>query len=146
MQWMLQMIKTCTLSHPRKYISGKKERKVTRIFFLERKRATKNSGMSSPKLLVYIDFIYFTTMQILQLNQSNLLLTPFYVHKIQFISNKLRPSSSSHGQLRELVFLFSHRGSHFLKRHSRLFVEPSKQSDLSSSIFYSNDKCVGAIT
>ena len=26
MQWMLQMIKTCTLSHPRKYISGKKER------------------------------------------------------------------------------------------------------------------------
>ena len=146
MQWMLQMIKTCTLSHPRKYISGKKERKVTRIFFLERKRATKNSGMSSPKLLVYIDFIYFTTMQILQLNQSNLLLTPFYVHKIQFISNKLRPSSSSHGQLRELVFLFSHRGSHFLKRHSRLFVEPSRQSDLYSSIFYSNDKCVGAIT
>ena len=141
MQWMLQMIKTCTLSHPRKYISGKKERKVTRIFFLERKRATKNSGMSSPKLLVYIDFIYFTTMQILQLNKSNLLLTPFYVHKIQFISNKLRPQhqSSSHGQLRELVVLFSHRGSHFLKRHSRLFAGPSGQSELSSSIFQSND-------
>ena len=31
----------------------------------------------------------------------------------------------SHGQFRELVFLFSHRGSHFLKRHTRLFVVPS---------------------
>ena len=28
-----------------------------------------------------------------QLNQSNLLLTPFYDYKMQFISNKLRPSS-----------------------------------------------------
>ena len=27
-----------------------------------RKRATKNSGMSSPRLLAYIDFIYFATM------------------------------------------------------------------------------------
>ena len=74
-------------------------------------------------------------MYVLQLNQSNLLLTPFYVHKIQFISNKLHPLSSSHGQLRELVFLFSHQGSHFLKRHTRLFVVPQGQSGLSSSVF-----------
>ena len=74
-------------------------------------------------------------MWILQLNQSNLLLTPFYVHKIQFISNKLRPLSSLHGQLRELVFLFLHRESYFLKRHTSLFVELYGQSDLSSSIF-----------
>ena len=33
---------------------------------------------------LYIDFIYSTTMQILQLNQSNLLLTPLYIHKLQF--------------------------------------------------------------
>ena len=36
MQWMLQMIKTCTPSRPQKYTSGKKERTVTRIFFLEK--------------------------------------------------------------------------------------------------------------
>ena len=40
----------------------------------------------NPKLLAYIDFIYFTTMLILQLNQSNLLFTPLYDHKLQFIS------------------------------------------------------------
>ena len=90
---------------------------------------------TNPKLLAYIDFIYFATMYILQLNQSNLLFTPFYVHKIQFISNKLHPSSSSHGHLCELVFLFLHQGSHFLKRHTRLFVVPYGQSDLSSSVF-----------
>ena len=39
--------------------------------------------------------------------QNNLLLTPLYIHKLQFISDKLRSSSSSHGQLHELVFLFS---------------------------------------
>ena len=39
-----------------------------------------------PELLPYSDLIYSTTMQICQLNQSNLLLTPFYVHKVQFIS------------------------------------------------------------
>ena len=70
-----------------------------------------------------------------------MLLTPFFVHEIQFISNKLCPSSCSHDQHRELVFLFSHRGSHFLKSQTRLFVEPYGQSDLSSSIFQSNDKC-----
>ena len=79
---------------------------------------------------MYIEFIYFTTMQKLQLNQSNLLLPPFYVHKIQFISHKLHPSSNSHGWLHELVFLFSHRGSHFLKHHTRLSIEPHGQSDL----------------
>ena len=36
MQWMSQMIETCIPSRPRKYTSGKKERKVTRIFFLEK--------------------------------------------------------------------------------------------------------------
>ena len=56
-----------------------------------------------------------STKPILQLNQSNLLLTPFYVCKIQFISNKLCPSSSSHDQLYELVFLFLHGGSHFFE-------------------------------
>ena len=64
-------------------------------------------------------------MQILQLNQNNLLLTPLYIHKLQLISNKLRPSTSSHGQLRGLVFLFLQRGSYyfFLKRHTRLLIE-----------------------
>ena len=75
-------------------------------------------------------------MQILQLNQSNLLLTPFYVHKIQCISKKLHPSSISHGQLCELVFLFSHRGSQFLKRHTRLFVEPDGQADLCNFFYF----------
>ena len=64
-----------------------------------------------------------------------MLLTPVYVHKIQFIYNKLRPSSSPHCLLRELVFLFSHGGSHFLKRHTRLFVEPYRQSDLALLFF-----------
>ena len=41
MQWMSQMIETCALSHPRKYTPGKKERKVTRIFFLEKERRQK---------------------------------------------------------------------------------------------------------
>ena len=36
MQWMLQIIETCTPFCPRKHTSGKKERKVTRIFFLEK--------------------------------------------------------------------------------------------------------------
>ena len=45
----------------------------------------------------------------------------------------------------ELVFLFSDQESHFLKRHTRPFIEPYGQSDLSSSICLSNDKCVGAI-
>ena len=98
----------------------------------------------NPKLLVYIDFFRFTTMYVLLLNQSKFLVTPLYVHKIQFIS-KLQTSSSSHGQHRELVFLFSHWESYFLKRHTRLFVEPHPQSDLSSSIFKSNDNCVGVI-
>ena len=57
----------------------------------------------TPKLLAYIDFIYSTTMQLCELYQSNLLLTSLYVHKLKFISHKLCPSSSSHGQLRELV-------------------------------------------
>ena len=41
----------------------------------------------------------------------------------------------SHGQFCELVFLFSHRASHFLKLHTRLFAVPYAQSDLSSSVF-----------
>ena len=61
------------------------------------------SGLRSPKLLAYINFIYSTTMQLCQLNQSNLLLTSLYVHKLKFIFHKLHPSSSSHGQLHELV-------------------------------------------
>ena len=54
---------------------------------------------------------------------SNLLLTSLSILKLQFISHKQRPSPSLHGQLRELVFLFSHRGSNFLTRNTRLFVE-----------------------
>ena len=45
--------------------------------------------------------------------------------------------SSSHDQLCELVFLFLHQDSHFLKYHIRLLVE--KQSDLSSFTFYYSD-------
>ena len=65
----------------------------------------------TPNYQHILDFIYFGTIQILQLIQSNLLPKQFFVHKIQFISNKLHPSSSSHGQLHELVFLFLHRRS-----------------------------------
>ena len=39
------------------------------------------------KLIPYIDLIYSTTMQICKLNQSHLLVTPFYVHRVQFISS-----------------------------------------------------------
>ena len=48
---------------------------------------------------------YFATMYILQLNQINLLLTPFYVHKIQFISNKLRPSVNERLKIKNQRFL-----------------------------------------
>ena len=41
MQWMSPVIETCTPSCPRKYTFGKKERKVTRIFFLEKKARQK---------------------------------------------------------------------------------------------------------
>ena len=54
---------------------------------------------------------------------------------MQFISNKLSPSSSPHGQLRELAFLFLNRGPHFFETSTRLFVEPYGQSNLSPSIF-----------
>ena len=47
--------------------------------------------------------------------QSNLLLTPLYIHKLQFVSDKRRSLSSSHGQFRKVVFLFSHQGSHFFE-------------------------------
>ena len=54
-----------------------------------------------------------------------MLLTLLYVHKLQFISNELRSSRSSCGLLLELVFLFSHQSSHFLKCHFRSFIEPA---------------------
>ena len=47
--------------------------------------------------------------------QSNLLLTSLYIHKLQFVSDKRCSLSSSHDPLREVVFLFSHRGSHFFE-------------------------------
>ena len=74
-------------------------------------------------VLAYIDFIYSATMQLLQLNQKLFVITPFCIQKLQFISNKLCTSSTPHGQLRELAFHFSHRGSHYLKRHTRSLVE-----------------------
>ena len=53
--------------------------------------------------------ILFTSQQSrYKVIRSNLLLTFLYIHKLQFISDKLRSSSSSHGQLRGLVFLFSY--------------------------------------
>ena len=64
-------------------------------------------------------------MYLCQLNQSNLLLTSLYGHKLQFIFHKLRPLSSSHGQLRELVFFPRTEALIFLERHTRLFVEPA---------------------
>ena len=45
--------------------------------------------------------------------------------KLQFISHKLRPSSSSHGQLRELVFFSRTEALIFLKRYTWFFVEPA---------------------
>ena len=36
MQWISEMIETCNSSRPQKYTSCKKERKVTRIFFLQK--------------------------------------------------------------------------------------------------------------
>ena len=51
--------------------------------------------------------------------QNNLLLTPLYIHKLQFISDKLRSSSSSHGQLRGLVFFF--------RTEALIFFETSHQ-------------------
>ena len=66
-----------------------------------------------------------------KLNQINLLLTFLHAYK-QFISHKLRPPSSSHGQLRELVFLFSHGGSHFFETSHQII---SRTVSLSSFIF-----------
>ena len=64
-------------------------------------------------------------MYFYQLNQSNLLLTSLHGHKLQFTFHKLRPLSSSHGHLRELVFLPRTEALIFLERHTRLFVEPA---------------------
>ena len=89
------------------------------IFFISQKNYIPFSGyLKNPKLLAYIDFIYTTTMQLCQLNQSNLLLTFLYVHKLKFISHNLHPPSSSHGQLHELH-------EHIFECHTRLFVEPA---------------------
>ena len=52
-----------------------------------------------------------------------MLLTSLYDQKLQFISHKLCPSSSSHGQFRELVFFSRTEPLIFLKRHTRLFAE-----------------------
>ena len=54
-----------------------------------------------------------------------MLLASLYCQKLQFISHKVRPSSSSHGQLRELVFFSRTEALIFLKHHTRLFVEPA---------------------
>ena len=54
---------------------------------------------------------------------NKLLHTSLHGHKLQFISHKQRPLSSSHGQLRELVFCPRTEALIFLERHTRLFVE-----------------------
>ena len=55
-----------------------------------------------------------------------MLLTSLHGHKLQFIFHKSRPLSSSHGQLRELVFFpCTEALTFFLERHTRLFVEPT---------------------
>ena len=54
-----------------------------------------------------------------------MLLTSLYVQKLQFISHKLCPSPSPHGQLCELVFFSHTKALIFLRRHTRLFVEPA---------------------
>ena len=80
-------------------------------------------------------------MQLLQLNQSYLLLTPLYIDKL-LIFNKLCTSSNPQGQLRDLVFHFSHRGSHFW--NVTLDHSQNWQSDLNFNIFWSSDNCVSA--
>ena len=42
MQWMSQMIETCTPSRPQKYTSGKKERSLPKFSSLRKRGATKN--------------------------------------------------------------------------------------------------------
>ena len=64
-------------------------------------------------------------MYLCQLNQSNLLLTSLYGHKLQFIFHKLRPLSNSHGQLCELVFFPRTEALNFLEHHTRLSSEPA---------------------
>ena len=53
-----------------------------------------------------------------------MLLRSLYGHKLQFNSHKLHPFSSSHGQLRELVFFSHTEALIFFKCHTRLFAEP----------------------
>ena len=52
-----------------------------------------------------------------------MLLTSLHGHKLQFISLKLCPLSSLHGQLHELVFFPCTEALIFLEHHTRLFVE-----------------------
>ena len=47
--------------------------------------------------------------------KSKSFVTSLYVHKLQFISNKLRSSWNSHGQLLEVFFPFSCRRSHYFE-------------------------------
>ena len=79
----------------------------------------------NPKLLAYNGFIYFKTMQMCQLNQSNLILKLLYVHKLQFISNKLH-FHAAHMTCFTNQFFFSRTETIlFLKHHTTLFVEPA---------------------
>ena len=91
----------------------------------------------------YFDFIYSTAMWILQLNQRNLLLTPLYIHKLQFISNKLcythtlkcplkstcsfnRPWCPSFNRIRALTDLFINNFVFQWSPHFFLFEPPNK--------------------
>ena len=52
-----------------------------------------------------------------------MLLTSLYGHKLQFISHKVHPLSSSHGQLCGLVFFSCTKALIFLEHDTRLLVE-----------------------
>ena len=89
------------------------------LLFLQNGSIRSNNTVSSsnssfqriPKLLAYIDFIY-----------SDVTYTSLYPKTTIYFSQAVY-FVHPHGQLRELAFQFSHRGTHYWKRHTRSFVE-----------------------
>ena len=81
--------------------------------------------LKEPQTISIYCFYFLHNYVVCKLNQGNLLLTSLQGHELQFISHKLRPLSSSYGQLRELVFFPRTEALIFLERHTRLFAEPA---------------------
>ena len=102
---VLNVLNECLLNVFKKYFNRNGNLKAE--WYL----AGNHSTLKEPQTISIYWFYLVCNLVATSTNQSYLLFTSLYIHKLQFISNKLYPSSSPHGQLHEIDFLFSHRGS-----------------------------------